>query len=139
LISGNVWNNCMTGPMIERLPIIAGRRPPYAVRALRRRCCSIPTREVSHGELDPTVRKLPPFLDNRHVPDLRTWLTQDFASFAASRFDRQRKYFGLPRAMHPVCQIAGANEHVGPPCCIMHSSGDHERRRVKRKRWQRCG
>ena len=113
-------------------PIIARRGPLYAVHALRRRCCSIRTREVSHSELDLTVGKLPPFLDNRHVPDLLTWLTEDFASFAAGRFDRQRKYFWLPRAVHPVCQIAGANEHVRPPSCILHSSADHERRCVKR-------
>jgi hypothetical protein len=74
-----------------------------AVQAFRRRCCLIRTREVSHSELDLTVGKLPPFLHNRHVPDVLTWLTEDFASFAAGRFDRQRKYFWLPRAMHPVC------------------------------------
>jgi hypothetical protein len=50
------------------------------VQALRRRCCSIRTREVPHSELDPTIGKLPPFLDNRHVPDLLTWLTEDFAA-----------------------------------------------------------
>jgi hypothetical protein len=79
------------------------RRPRYEVQAFRRRRCSIRAREVSLSELDPTVGKLPPFLDNRHVPDLLTWLTEDFASFAAGRFDRQRKYFWLPRAMHLVC------------------------------------
>jgi hypothetical protein len=73
--------------------IIARRSYLYAVQALRRRCCSIRTQEVSHSELDLTVGKLPPFLDNRHVPDLLTWLTEDFASFAAGCFDRQRKYF----------------------------------------------
>src|SRR5271169_891803 len=111
-------------------------RKPRPVQALRRRCCSIRTREVSHSELDPTVGKLPPFLDNCHVPDLLTWLTEDFTSFAAGRVDRQREYFWLPRAMHPVCQIAGANEHVGPP------SGMVPRimiRCVKLKRGRRCG
>jgi hypothetical protein len=44
----------------------------------RRRCCSIRTREVSHSELDLTVGKLPPFLDNRHVPDLLTLAAGDW-------------------------------------------------------------
>jgi hypothetical protein len=87
------------------------------VQVFRRRCCLIRTREVSHSELDLTVGKLPPFLDNRHVPDLVTWLTENFASFAAGRFDGQREYFWLPRATHTVCQIAGAKEHAEPPSC----------------------
>jgi len=93
-------------------------------RAKRRRCCSIRSWEVSHSELDLTVGKLPPFLDNRHVPDLLTWLTEDFASFATGRVDRQRKYFWLPRAVHPVCQIAGANEHVRLPSCSLRRDTD---------------
>jgi cold shock protein len=100
---------------------------------------SIRTREVSHGELDLAVGKLSPVLDNRHVPDVLTWLAEDIASFAAGRFDRQRKYFWLPSTMHPVYQIAGANEHVGPPSCILFGAADHERRCVKLKRGQRCG
>jgi hypothetical protein len=81
-------------------PIIARRKVTYAVQAFRRRCCLIRTREVSHSELDLTVGKLPPFLHNGHVPDVLAWLTENFASFAAGRFDRQRKYFWLP---HSVC------------------------------------
>jgi hypothetical protein len=34
---------------------------------------------------------------------------------AAGLFDRQRKCLWLPRPMHLVWQIAGANEHPGPP------------------------
>jgi hypothetical protein len=51
---------------------------------------SIRTWEVSHSGLDLIVGKLPRFLDNRHVPDLLTWLIEDFASLAG-RFDGRRE------------------------------------------------
>jgi hypothetical protein len=42
-------------------------------------------------------------------------LIEDFAGFQTRRIDRQSKYLGLPKAGHPVGQIAGANAHVAPP------------------------
>jgi hypothetical protein len=69
---------------------------------------------MPHRELDLTVGKLPPILDDGDVTSLRH-LIEDFASFAASCLDRQFEYPWLLRAGHPACQIERANRHIGPP------------------------
>jgi hypothetical protein len=88
--------------------------------------CSVRTRQVSHREFNLTVRKLPPVLDDWYETALRK-LIDEFTNFTASRVNRQRKYLWLPRARQAFCQIARANEHVGPPKVACIDAPDHER------------
>ena len=71
---------------------------------------SIRSRQVSHGELDLAVGKLPPVFDNRRVSCLRK-LIEDLAGFQTSCVNWQREYLWRLNARHPVCQFSGANEH----------------------------
>jgi hypothetical protein len=48
---------------------------------------SVRSRQVSHRELDLTVGKLPPIFNDSGVSSLRK-LTEDFAGFQTSRFNR---------------------------------------------------
>jgi hypothetical protein len=66
--------------------------------------------QVSEHKLDPPV-KLLPVLHDRHVAGSLTWLIEYFSGFATRRFEWQRKYLRLMRAMHPVGQFTGADEH----------------------------
>jgi hypothetical protein len=63
---------------------------------------SVRGRQVSHREFNPTVGELPPILNDWYDTALRK-LIDDFAGFAASRVNRQRKYLWLLIARHPVC------------------------------------
>jgi hypothetical protein len=74
------------------------------------------TKVFDTGKLDLTVGKLPPVFDDRFASALRK-LIDDIAGFAAGRVNRQREYLWFLNAGHSVGQIAGANEHVTPPCC----------------------
>src|SRR6266436_9783818 len=76
--------------------------------------CSVRGRQVPHRELDLTVGKLPPVLDDGRVVSLRS-LIDDFAGFPTRGVDRQLEYHWRLRAGHPGCQIVGANGHGGPP------------------------
>jgi hypothetical protein len=80
---------------------------------------------------------LPPIFNDRNETALRI-LTDNFAGFATSRVNRQRKYLWLPRIGDSVCQIRGANEHVEPPR-VVEAADDHERPAAKLKIWQWCG
>jgi len=69
---------------------------------------------VPYRKFDLTVGKLPPLLDDWREAAL--WrLVDNFAGFAASCVERQRKDLQRPTVRHPVCQITGTNEHVGTP------------------------
>jgi hypothetical protein len=75
---------------------------------------SVRGRQVPHRELNLTVGKLPPVLNDRRVISPRS-LVDDFAGFQTGGVDGQLEYLWLLRAGHPRCQIMGANGHVGPP------------------------
>jgi hypothetical protein len=83
-----------------------------------------------------TVRELPPFLDGRRETTPRR-LIDDFAGFAASRVEGQRKCLSRLLAGHPACQLIGANEHVGTPKLV--NADGHEHQIVKRKYGQSSG
>jgi hypothetical protein len=55
-----------------------------------RRSCSVGSQQVSHRELNLTVGKLPPAFNDSRVSGMRR-LIENFASSAASRFNRQRE------------------------------------------------
>jgi hypothetical protein len=69
---------------------------------------------VSNRQLDVTVGKLPPVLDDLEVTALRR-PPDDFASFRARRIHRQFVDHRPRRARQPVCKVAGANRHVTTP------------------------
>src|ERR1700730_6302856 len=93
-----------------------GRREPARPAAVRRRAwadASVRGRQVPQRELDLTVGKLPPVLDDRRVISLRR-LIEDLAGFAAGCIDGQLEY-SWRCAGYPGCQITGASGHVDPP------------------------
>ena len=65
------------------------------------RAPSIRRRQVSYGEFDPAVGKLPPIFDDWYQAALRI-LIDYFARLAASRINLQSEYFRLLRAGHPL-------------------------------------
>jgi hypothetical protein len=69
---------------------------------------------MSHRELNLTVGKLPPVLDDRREVSLRE-LIEDFAGFATSFLNWQLEYLRRLHGGHPGCQILRANAHVRPP------------------------
>jgi hypothetical protein len=85
---------------------------------------------MSDSELNLSVGALPPIFNDRNETALRR-LINNFAGFAASRVNRQRKYIWLPRIRDSICQIRGANEHVEPPTVV--EADDHERLFAKQK------
>src|SRR6266404_6392737 len=74
--------------------------------------CSVRGRQVPHRELDLTVGKLPPVLDDGSVISLRS-LIDDFAGFPTRGVDRQLEYHWRLRAGHQGGQIVRANGHGG--------------------------
>jgi hypothetical protein len=48
---------------------------------------SVPSRQVSHRELDLAIGKLPPIFDYRLVSSLRRFI-EDFSGFKSSRINR---------------------------------------------------
>ena len=56
---------------------------------------------MPHGELNPTVRKLSPLLNDSYVATLRT-LIEDFAGFDASSVNWQCEYLWV-LTRQPVC------------------------------------
>ncbi len=73
-----------------------------------------------HGELDLSIWQLPPLLDNRQVAALRK-LADDFASFNASRFNRQperlprKSVIQFPLACNSICKITRSKIHAATP------------------------
>ena len=59
------------------------------------------SRHMPYAELNPTVRKLSPLLNDSHVATLRT-LIEDFAGFDASSVNWQCEYLWV-LTRHPVC------------------------------------
>jgi len=67
-----------------------------------------------------TVGELPPVLNNRCKTG--GWrLVDNFTGFAARGVKGQREYLYVLRAGHPVCQLMGANEHVGTPKLMVNA------------------
>jgi hypothetical protein len=83
-----------------------------------------------------TVGKLSPVLNGWRETTPRR-LIDDFAGFAASRVEGQRKCLWPLLAGHPACQLTGANEHVGTPKLV--NADCHEHLIVKRKYGQSSG
>src|SRR5450756_608533 len=100
------------------------RRQRYCTRSSA--ALSVGRREVPLREFDPTVGKLPPVFDHRHESSLRQ-LIEDFTGLQPGRVKRQLECLRLLRAGHPVCQIAGANEHVVPPKVARSNPAHHAR------------
>jgi hypothetical protein len=69
---------------------------PFAMRAF-----SIRRRQVSYGEFDPAVRKLPPIFDDWYQAALRI-LIDYFARLAASRVNLQPEDLRLLRGGHSL-------------------------------------
>src|ERR1700730_19129248 len=89
------------------------RARPAAVRRRAWADALVRGRQVPQCELDLTVGKLPPVLDDRRIISLRR-LIEDLAGFAAGCIDGQLEYLWLS-AGYSGCQITGAGRHVGPP------------------------
>jgi hypothetical protein len=104
-----------TSPLL--MPIETLDPPPQAVLRL------VSGRQVPPGKLNLTVGKLSPVFDHRRVTGMRE-LPEDFAGFPASRIQRQRICLRRLHARHPVCQIAGANEHRVSPWAISRAIMD---------------
>jgi hypothetical protein len=65
-------------------------------------------------KFDLTVGQLPPLLNDCQKAAL--WrLADNFARFAPSRVEGQRKFLNLMRVRYLVCQITRTNKHVGTP------------------------
>jgi hypothetical protein len=77
-----------------------------------------------------TVGKLSPVLNGWRETTSRR-LIDDFAGFAASGVEGQRKCLWPLLAGHPACQLTGANEHVGTPKLV--NADGHEHLIVKQK------
>jgi hypothetical protein len=65
------------------------------------RAPSIRRRQVSYGEFDPAVRKLPPIFDDWYQTALRI-LIDYFTCLAASRVNLQPEYLRLLRGGHSL-------------------------------------
>ena len=121
-------------------PSGGGRRRQRAVEPGLWLTGSVRGRQVSQRELDLTVGKLPPVLDDRRVISLRR-LIEDLAGFAAGCIDGQLEY-SWRCAGYPGCQITGAGRHVGPPkgAADLDHASDHgppgrETRELARVPW----
>jgi hypothetical protein len=91
--------------------------------------------KVSNRELNLTVGKLPPLLDNWPEAGTRRMI-DNFARFAASCVERQRKDFERLPVRHPVCQFTGAISHCqtskGGQCRRPWTSGPWDRSKGNR-------
>jgi hypothetical protein len=97
-----VWRVCAPSPSTSEKQ--QGRfswRRLFIPDAVAMRACSIRRRQVSYGEFDPAVRKLPPIFDDWYQTALRI-LIDYFACLAASRINLQPEYLRLLRAGHPL-------------------------------------
>jgi hypothetical protein len=84
----------------------------------------IPGRKMPDRKFNLSIRKLPPLLDYWREAALRR-LVDNFAGFATSGLEGQRKCLRLPLAGNPVCQITGTNKHVGTPKLVNADGNQH--------------
>jgi hypothetical protein len=97
-----VWRVCAPSPSTSEKQ--QGRfswRRLFIPDAVAMRAPSIRRRQVSYGEFDPAVRKLPPIFDDWYQTALRI-LIDYFACLAASRINLQSEYFRLLRGGHSL-------------------------------------
>src|SRR5271169_3278777 len=102
---------------------------------------SVRGRKAAHGELNLTVRKLTPVLDDRHKS---AWCgsIDDLTGLIAGRVERQRKSLGRGLCGgNTVCQPARANEHARPPrVSIRQVTSNHQSplTNLKYGQWRSC-
>jgi hypothetical protein len=97
---------------------------------------SIRSGKMPDRKFNLTVGALAPFFDY-WCETSPGRLIDNFAGFAASRVEGQRKCLWPLLAGHPACQLTGANEHVGTPKLV--NADGHEHLIVKRKYGQSSG
>jgi hypothetical protein len=85
---------------------------------------SIRGRKVPDRKFNLSVGELSPFLNGWCETALRR-LVDNFAGFAPSCVERQCEDLQRLPVRHPICQIAGTNEHVGTPKLVNADGQEH--------------